>query len=174
MLVLYRCCSMLLLSLHAHNSCAALLLLLLSACMGVCMVYDTSTACRLSLGCRCCCLLFIFFKCACFLPFVFEPQCISDIFHYAFLVYFCFDSFFFCTYRVPAQSEHIIIRQITLNAAFAVCRTAGVAAAAACCLLLLHYAHCTALLLLLLYVRILHLYGLRLSLDSRCCCLLLL
>ena len=57
----------------------------------------------------------------------------------------------------------------------AVCRTAGAAAAAACCLWLILHAHksCTALLLLLLYECILYFYGLRMSLDYRCCGLLL-
>ena len=82
-------------------------------------------------------------------------------------------------YRVPVKLERTLFMHATLEwILFAVCHADGAAAAAACGLQLLNLLSresCTALLLMLLYVCMSYVYGCGcLSLDSRCCCLLLL
>ena len=98
-----RCCSVLL-KLHAHRSCTALFLLLLYVCMlyayGLPFVVGLPLLLRAPL----------FYMCVFFLPFVFEPRSVSGITLLFLCLYlFRFDFFSFYTYRVPAQSEQIII-----------------------------------------------------------------
>ena len=76
------------LNLHTRKSCAALQLLLLCVCF-------IPTACRLSLDCCFCCLLFVF-KCVCVF---FSRLCLSldvyPVLRYFFSFFFCFAPPFF-------------------------------------------------------------------------------
>ena len=99
--------------------CAALLLLLLS----VCMLHYTSTACRLPLSCRCCCLLFFFSVCVLF------PCLYSSL--YVVVCPLCV-FFLFYTYRVRAKMNIFFCEYFALGIACCLSFCAGTAAAAAC------------------------------------------